>query len=90
MIVAIDVQRFMPVPTFVKIAEEFSARLTAAPPAPGVSQVLMPGEPEFRTRERRSTEGVPLPAQTYDALRTLLAELQLSRPDSHHAGGSRD
>lgn len=32
----------------------------ASPPAPGFDEVLLPGEPEARSRARRSVEGVPI------------------------------
>jgi uncharacterized oxidoreductase len=32
----------------------------ASPPAPGFAEVLLPGEPERRSRERRLIEGVPI------------------------------
>ncbi|HEX6013354.1 MAG TPA: Ldh family oxidoreductase, partial [Geminicoccaceae bacterium] len=32
----------------------------ASPPAPGFDEVLLPGEPERRARERRLAEGVPI------------------------------
>jgi LDH2 family malate/lactate/ureidoglycolate dehydrogenase len=30
-------------------------------PAPGVNEILIPGEPEVRARELREREGIPLP-----------------------------
>ena len=32
----------------------------ASPPAPGFDEILLPGEPERRARERRLAEGVPI------------------------------
>ena len=46
---------------------------SSRPAAPG-GEVLTPGEPERRYREKRLNEGVPLEAETWDALRlTALA-----------------
>ena len=39
-----------------------------APPAPGVERVLVPGDPERRSRERRSREGIVLPAAIWEEL----------------------
>ena len=44
-------------------------RMTTAKPAPGFEEVLVPGEPERRSRERLSKEGVELSEATVDALR---------------------
>lgn len=42
--------------------------LGAVPPAPGVERVLVPGEPERLSRERRTREGIPVPAATWAEL----------------------
>jgi uncharacterized oxidoreductase len=34
--------------------------IKASPPAPGFSEVLLPGEPERRSRAKRDAEGIPL------------------------------
>jgi LDH2 family malate/lactate/ureidoglycolate dehydrogenase len=41
------------------------ARIKAVPPAPGFAEVLVPGEPEVRTRARRIDEGIPVPEDTW-------------------------
>ncbi len=45
------------------IADETTAVgdwVRASPPAPGFGEILLPGEPERRARERRRAEGVPI------------------------------
>jgi uncharacterized oxidoreductase len=37
-------------------------------PAPGVERVLVPGDPERLSRERRARDGVPVPAATWEEL----------------------
>mgnify|MGYP005849307627 CR=1 FL=1 len=44
------------------------------PPAPGFDEVLLPGEPEQRTAERRQIEGVPVDETTWRQLTTAAAE----------------
>ena len=50
-------------------------RVKAVPPAPGFEEVLLPGEPERRTRAERSRDGIPLPDATWETLRQCAAEL---------------
>jgi LDH2 family malate/lactate/ureidoglycolate dehydrogenase len=50
-------------------------RVKAVPPAPGFEEVLLPGEPERRTRAERSRDGIPLPDATWETLRRCAAEL---------------
>lgn len=45
-------------------AAAFGAWVKDSPPAPGVAEVLLPGEPEQRSRERRLADGVPVDART--------------------------
>jgi uncharacterized oxidoreductase len=42
--------------------------LGAVPPGPDVERVLVPGDPERLSRERRAREGVPVPAATWAEL----------------------
>jgi LDH2 family malate/lactate/ureidoglycolate dehydrogenase len=60
MYLAIDVTRFMPV-------EEFTARVTrlvhimkSTPAAPGFDEVLVAGDPEWRTEAERRRSGIPI------------------------------
>lgn len=49
-------------------------------PAPGQSQVLVPGEPEQMSRERRAREGLPIPASLWEQLTQLGARFHLPLP----------
>ncbi len=42
--------------------------IKAVPLAPGVQEVLVPGEPEARSRALRQQEGIPIPEETWDKL----------------------
>jgi uncharacterized oxidoreductase len=52
----------------------------ASPPAPGTTEVLVPGEPEFRETARRQAEGIPLDDETWRQLRALADELGVKTP----------
>lgn len=56
---ALDYQR--------RVTEVLEA-LTASPPLPGSDGVLVPGDPERASRERRQRDGIPLPAATWEDL----------------------
>ena len=49
--------------------------LRAVRPAPGVSEVLAPGDPERRTRGERARHGIPLPADVWQALQDTAASV---------------
>lgn len=49
---------------FRHLMDDLCAYITTTPPAPGHKEVVMPGALDFRTRERRLSEGIPLPDET--------------------------
>jgi LDH2 family malate/lactate/ureidoglycolate dehydrogenase len=59
---------FQPVDEFRTRTEEFCRRLAETPLAPGHTEVLVPGEPEERTKAERERDGIPITD-------TLLGEL---------------
>ena len=58
--IAIKADLFQPLDRFEACAAEFAARTRAVPPAPGFAEVLVPGDPEARTREVRRRDGIPI------------------------------
>jgi LDH2 family malate/lactate/ureidoglycolate dehydrogenase len=51
-------------------------------PAPGVEAVLVPGDPERSSQERRQRDGIEIPEATWAELREVAARFQVSLPDS--------
>jgi len=72
---AIDVARFGDPQTFHREAQRLIGVLKALPRAAGVDEILMPGERGRRTLERRTREGIPLPAGVVAELSTVAANL---------------
>ena len=58
--IAIDIARFMPLAEFTARMERLVEQVKATPAAPGYDEVLVAGEPEWRTEARRSSEGIPI------------------------------
>lgn len=56
----IDVKAMGDIDAFVAEVEAVRRHIKASPPAPGVDEVLMPGEPEARARATRMRDGVPI------------------------------
>ena len=78
MLLAIDVGRFLPASDFMEQADALEGRLHAAPTAPGFDAIQMPGEPEWRSRAERTSEGIPVAGATLRAINDLAQELGLS------------
>jgi len=68
---AIDVGRFMPVEEFSSRMQFMRETVSGSRPAAGFDEVLIAGEPEWRTEKRRRAEGIPVPAAIWKQLREL-------------------
>ena len=51
-----------------------------APPAPGGKEVLLPGDPEARTRAQRRRAGIALPVDTWAAIEQVASKAGVSMP----------
>jgi LDH2 family malate/lactate/ureidoglycolate dehydrogenase len=65
----VNVAAFLPLTTYQQNVRSFLEGIKAVPAAPGVEEILVPGEPEYRSRQQRLATGVPIPE-------TILTQLQ--------------
>ena len=65
---------------FAEAAREYALYVKASRPATPGGEVLVPGEPESRTREQRRRDGIPLQAGTWAAILETAKGLGLSAP----------
>jgi LDH2 family malate/lactate/ureidoglycolate dehydrogenase len=75
---AINVEAFGPLDEFKAMVAEFSERLKGIDCAPGCDEVMVPGEPERRSRAEREQAGIPLPEKTWERLQETAASLGLA------------
>jgi LDH2 family malate/lactate/ureidoglycolate dehydrogenase len=80
LVLAIDPSAFRPADDFVAYTEQVAARLKAIRPAAGFSEVLLPGEPEARTRAARTRDGIPIPDRTWEAIQVTARDLDVEVP----------
>ena len=67
-IIAVDATTFRPLATYEQKADATLSRVKAIPPARGFSEVLLPGEPERRSKAERSRDGIPVAEATWNAI----------------------
>jgi LDH2 family malate/lactate/ureidoglycolate dehydrogenase len=67
-IIAVDATTFHPFAAYAKGADETLGRIKAIPPAKGFDEVLLPGEPEQRSKADRLANGIPIAEATWDAI----------------------
>jgi LDH2 family malate/lactate/ureidoglycolate dehydrogenase len=78
--VAIDIERFMPLNAFKDRMQQLTDEAHSSAPAPGFTGVLVPGEPEENTRRSRLADGIPLADTTVEELRELGAQFSVAFP----------
>lgn len=75
LMIVIDPTAFGSVEEFRMRVQKFVRELKASRKAPGVEEILVPGEPEFRTRERRLRDGIPIAEEVWAELEQIGKEL---------------
>jgi uncharacterized oxidoreductase len=78
--IAIDPATFRPLADYGAAADDLVRRVKAIPPAEGFREVLVPGEPERRTRAARLAGGIPIPDSTWAAIVTTAERLKVPVP----------
>jgi LDH2 family malate/lactate/ureidoglycolate dehydrogenase len=77
-IACFDPGAFRPNNLFGESVERIAGRLKAVKPAEGFEEVLLPGEPEARSRDRRLREGISLPDATWEAICAVARDLKVA------------
>jgi LDH2 family malate/lactate/ureidoglycolate dehydrogenase len=72
---------FQPLAEFTRRADELKRQVNAVPPAVGFDEVLVPGDLEARSRQKRSRDGIPVPQEVWQSLMDLAADLDVAIPD---------
>jgi LDH2 family malate/lactate/ureidoglycolate dehydrogenase len=79
-VLAINPRAFADDDVFADTIEGMASAVKAVPPAAGVDAVLLPGEPEARSRAAREVTGIPIPIETWEALVKAAAGLDVPVP----------
>jgi LDH2 family malate/lactate/ureidoglycolate dehydrogenase len=74
---AIDVARFMPVEEFTARVERLVGIMKNTPPAPGYDEVLVAGDPEWRTEAERRKSGLPIADGNWENLLKAAARVNV-------------
>jgi len=72
-----NVEAFRPLGEFKREVKEFAEFVKDTPPAKGFSEVLYPGEIEWRTEKRRRVEGIYIEDETWEKISDLIQEHSL-------------
>lgn len=67
--IGIDIKRFMPIEEFKNRIDQYFDEIKAEPKAPGVKEIYIPGEIEYRNVNDRMENGIELPESVVNELR---------------------
>lgn len=68
---AINISSFSNVEQFKQRIDQMVMEIKNLPRASGFQEILLPGEKEFKTREKRLKEGIPIPKEVFNELQGL-------------------
>lgn len=80
LMIAIDIEWFMPLAEFKARMDSFIKDIKAAKKRPGVEEILVPGEIDYRRERDYRQNGAKLDAVIFDQLRELAEKLQIAFP----------
>jgi len=69
---------FQPYADYARRADDLERRIRAVQPAPGFTEVLVPGDPESRARAVRQRDGIPIADDVWETLVKVAQSVGLS------------
>jgi LDH2 family malate/lactate/ureidoglycolate dehydrogenase len=77
-LVAVKIAAFTPLLDFQRTMGRLVQHVKSSPRAPGLAEILVPGELEAKTRRDRLRQGIPLEPATVEALEQILSRFDLA------------
>jgi uncharacterized oxidoreductase len=71
----VEIERFLPLAEFTRQVTDLVGFVKSSEPAPGVAEVLVPGEPEARSEAARRASGIPVEEETWRQIAEIATEL---------------
>jgi uncharacterized oxidoreductase len=78
---AIDIGKITDLDRFKEKVDDLLMKVKESPTAPGFEEILIPGEPERRSKERLLLEGIYIEDKTWGDIAALAEELGVSLPE---------
>ncbi|MDZ4765031.1 MAG: Ldh family oxidoreductase [Chloroflexota bacterium] len=84
---ALDIDWFMPIAVFKQRMDDFIQQIKSTKLRPGFTEILVPGEIDYRREQARRRDGTRLDAEIFDKLQALAAELKIDFPFEREVAG---
>lgn len=75
---AIDIKAFTPLDTFQERARNLVSHTKTSRRSPGVEEILLPGEPEYRSARQRLSEGIPVEDSVWAEILEAASQLRVT------------
>lgn len=75
LLLALNVEAFRPLREFKAELDDMIRQVKSTPPLKGFKEVMYPGEPEWRTYQKKAKDGIFIEDATWTALQDLMREL---------------
>ncbi|MBI2844085.1 MAG: Ldh family oxidoreductase [Armatimonadetes bacterium] len=80
-LIAVDPEAFCGREKFVELMDNLCSYHRSCPPAPGFTEVVLPGTYDFRMREKRLKEGIPVTDVTWKQIKECAATVGVTVPE---------
>jgi uncharacterized oxidoreductase len=71
----LSIEQFLPRAEYDAWMEKYIPHIKECPRAPGIEEILLPGEIEVRRQRQRARDGVAVPEETWRQINELAAKL---------------
>jgi LDH2 family malate/lactate/ureidoglycolate dehydrogenase len=78
---ALNPRAFTSEEAYAGTVDNLAGAVKRVPPAAGVREVLLPGEPEAASRAERQQNGIPIPEDTWNAIATAASRFEITMPE---------
>ena len=72
-----NIEAFEDIDSFKRRTRDLIEHVKSSRPRAGFDEILLPGEPEYRSAQRRQREGIDLPESLWTAIKDLARELEV-------------
>ena len=79
--VTVDPNKFLPDRSFYSEVDGVLKHVKSTPTNPGIAEILIPGEIEYKTRDQRERGGIPVGEVLWSNICELAEELGVQMPD---------
>lgn len=83
--IVIDPSAFIAQDRFTEMVDELSAYVKSSEAAPGFNEVFLPGELDYRTRQKRMRDGVPVDDNTWNQIVAAAASIGVTEAPAEKA-----